>query len=135
MSELKFFKPCIFSDLQRSSFQSNKVVCNKFERDIHFVLADNVLSSLDNSQVKDFLSPLSLSSSSFDSNFPDDVLLDFCKSRFIQQPSDLQIYSDNLSKFSKRLSSFAKSFSKSSVKPSVSSEVTSKQSNNPPSNE
>ena len=110
-SVLNHFTPSIFTDLQFECLKLKKRKTLVRHRDIHLILADKALSGVDSQRVKEFLNPLSMSSESLDSRFDDETLSDFCSSRYLQQPSDVKKYCDNLEKFSGKLRSYASSLS------------------------
>lgn len=66
-------------------------------RDIHFLINEKLLESLDPSTLSKFLAPLKDSSSSSDNlNLSDDQLTALCSSRYIQQPTDVKQFADYL---------------------------------------
>lgn len=66
-------------------------------RDIHFLINEKLLESLDPSTLSKFLAPLKDSSSSSDNlNLSDDQLMALCSSRYIQQPTDVKQFADYL---------------------------------------
>lgn len=66
-------------------------------RDIHFLINEKLLESLDPSSLSKFLAPLKDSSSSSDNlNLSDDQLTALCSSRYIQQPTDVKQFADYL---------------------------------------
>lgn len=66
-------------------------------RDIHFLINEKLLESLDPSTLSKFLAPLKDSSSSSDNlNLSDDQLMALCSSRYIQQPTDVKHFADYL---------------------------------------
>lgn len=110
MAVLKSFQPCIFTALQYDRVTLNKSKVLLRHRDIHFLLADKALNDIDPTQVKQFIEPLSLPPVNLDAQFDDDQLAAFCKSRYIQQPSDIDNYVNALNNFSNQLSDYAKNF-------------------------
>lgn len=95
------FQSNMFSDLQNvtlvSSYDSQEQVTIR-SRDIHFVLNDKALEALDPQSLRKFLEPLNNDSVSESEklNLSDADLFDFCQSRYIQQPSDVQDYANYL---------------------------------------
>lgn len=66
-------------------------------RDIHFLINEKLLESLDPSTLSKFLAPLKDSSTSSDNlNLSDDQLTALCSSRYIQQPTDVKQFADYL---------------------------------------
>lgn len=66
-------------------------------RDIHFLINEKLLESLDPSSLSKFLAPLKDSSTSSDNlNLSDDQLTALCSSRYIQQPTDVKQFADYL---------------------------------------
>lgn len=66
-------------------------------RDIHFLINEKLLESLDPSTLSKFLAPLKDSSISSDNlNLSDDQLTALCSSRYIQQPTDVKQFADYL---------------------------------------
>lgn len=65
-------------------------------RDIDFVITERKLERLNPTALSKFLEPLSLKSESSTFQMSDKQLFDYCQSRYIQQPSDVQAYSDYL---------------------------------------
>lgn len=66
-------------------------------RDIHFLINEKLLESLDPSTLSKFLAPLKDSSLSSDNlNLSDDQLTALCSSRYIQQPTDVKQFADYL---------------------------------------
>lgn len=66
-------------------------------RDIHFLINEKLLESLDPSSLSKFLAPLKDSSSASDNlNLSDDQLTALCSSRYIQQPTDVKQFADYL---------------------------------------
>lgn len=110
MAVLKTFQPCIFTALQYDRVTLNKSKVLLRHRDIHFLLADKALNDIDPNQVKQFIEPLSLPSDNLDAQFDDEQLSAFCRSRYIQQPSDIDNYVNALNNFSNQLSDYAKNF-------------------------
>ena len=108
MAVLKTFQPCIFTALQYDRVTLNKSKVLLRHRDIHFLLADKALDDIDPNQVKQFIEPLSVPSDNLDAQFDDEQLSAFCRSRYIQQPSDIDNYVDALNNFSNQLSDYAK---------------------------
>nr|CAI9749989.1 hypothetical protein TLHOJNLA_TLHOJNLA_CDS_0008 [Microvirus sp.] len=79
-------------------------------RDIHFLIHEKLLESLDPSSLSKFLEPLNNSSSSDDFALSDEQLTALCASRYVQQPTDVKQYADFLlSKADEIKSSFKKS--------------------------
>lgn len=108
MAVLKTFQPCIFTALQYDRVTLNKSKVLLRHRDIHFLLADKALNDIDPNQVKQFIEPLSVPSDNLDAQFDDEQLSAFCRSRYIQQPSDIDNYVNALNNFSNQLSDYAK---------------------------
>lgn len=101
-----FFKEHLFASLQ-SPILSSVVVDDLGKksiseitpryRDIHFLINEKLLESLDPSSLSKFLAPLKEPSSSQDNlNLTDDQLTALCSSRYIQQPTDVKQYADYL---------------------------------------
>lgn len=101
-----YFKAHLFASLQ-SPILSSVVVDDLGKkttseitpryRDIHFLINEKLLESLDPSTLSKFLAPLKDSSSSSDNlNLSDDQLTALCSSRYIQQPTDVKQYADYL---------------------------------------
>lgn len=66
-------------------------------RDIHFLINEKLLESLDPSTLSKFLAPLKDSSSPSDNlNLSDEQLTALCSSRYIQQPTDVKQFADYL---------------------------------------
>lgn len=66
-------------------------------RDIHFLINEKLLESLDPSTLSKFLAPLKDSSTPSDSfNLSDEQLTALCSSRYIQQPTDVKQFADYL---------------------------------------
>lgn len=66
-------------------------------RDIHFLINEKLLESLDPSTLSKFLAPLKDSSTPSDNlNLSDDQLTALCSSRYIQQPTDVKQFADYL---------------------------------------
>lgn len=66
-------------------------------RDIHFLINEKLLESLDPSALSKFLAPLKDSSTPSDNlNLSDDQLTALCSSRYIQQPTDVKLFADYL---------------------------------------
>lgn len=110
-SPLKYFQPSFFDHLLTEKIKlggHNTIIRH---RDIHLVLADKAFGDCDDNAVKKFLSPLDSSLSSADSHFDDESLLNFCRSRYLQQPSDVLAYTKSLDKFSAILRDYAKRYS------------------------
>lgn len=110
-SVFKYFQPSLFAHLQFEKVKLGGRVTHLRHRDIHFILADKALDDLDDNLIKKFLSPLDSSVPSADSHFDDDTLLNFCRSRYLQQPSDVLAYSNELDKFSATLRDYGKRLS------------------------
>lgn len=109
MSYLKTFVPHIFTDLQSEVIKRGNTSVTIRHRDIHFILSDKALSDLDSNAVKQFLAPLTMpSKEQLDASCDDATLNAFCKSRYIQQASDVQEYANSLKNFSNNLSKYAK---------------------------
>lgn len=102
-SPFNFFGSSIFSDLQNVTIPSvvdSSCEVNLRSRDIHFLLNEKALEALDPQSLKKFLEPLQSSSSPNDTEsfkMSDEDLFNFCQSRYIQQPSDVQKYAKILS--------------------------------------
>lgn len=101
-----YFKAHLFASLQ-SPILSSVVVDDLGKkttseitpryRDIHFLINEKLLESLDPSTLSKFLAPLKDSSSSSDNlNLSDDQLTALCSSRYIQQPTDVKQFADYL---------------------------------------
>lgn len=101
-----YFKAHLFASLQ-SPILSSVVVDDLGKkttseitpryRDIHFLVNEKLLESLDPSTLSKFLAPLKDSSSSSDNlNLSDDQLTALCSSRYIQQPTDVKQFADYL---------------------------------------
>ena len=114
MSTLKTFQPSVFTALQYDEVTLNKSKVTLRHRDIHFILADKVLSDVDPNQVKEFIDPLNSAPSNLDANFDDEQLAAFCQSRYIQEPSDIDNYVSSLKEFTDNLSNYAKNLRRSS---------------------
>ena len=117
-SPLKHFQPTFFDHLLTDKVKLGGFNTLIRHRDIHLVLADKAFADCDDNAVKKFLSPLDSSLPSADSHFDDDSLMNFCRSRYLQQPSDVLAYSKALDKFSATLRDYATRYSdisKSSV--------------------
>lgn len=66
-------------------------------RDIHFLINEKLLESLDPSTLSKFLAPLKDSSTPSDNlNLSDEQLTALCSSRYIQQPTDVKQFADYL---------------------------------------
>lgn len=66
-------------------------------RDIHFLINEKLLESLDPSSLSKFLAPLKDSSVPSDNlNLSDEQLTALCSSRYIQQPTDVKQFADYL---------------------------------------
>lgn len=66
-------------------------------RDIHFLINEKLLESLDPSSLSKFLAPLKDSSTPSDNlNLSDEQLTALCSSRYIQQPTDVKQFADYL---------------------------------------
>lgn len=66
-------------------------------RDIHFLINEKLLESLDPSSLSKFLAPLKDSSTPSDNlNLSDDQLTALCSSRYVQQPTDVKQFADYL---------------------------------------
>lgn len=101
-----YFKAHLFASLQ-SPILSSVVVDDLGKkttseitpryRDIHFLINEKLLESLDPSTLSKFLAPLKDSSTSSDNlNLSDDQLTALCSSRYIQQPTDVKQFADYL---------------------------------------
>lgn len=101
-----YFKAHLFASLQ-SPILSSVVVDDLGKkttseitpryRDIHFLINEKLLESLDPSTLSKFLAPLKDSSSPSDNlNLSDDQLTALCSSRYIQQPTDVKQFADYL---------------------------------------
>lgn len=101
-----YFKAHLFASLQ-SPILSSVVVDDLGKkttseitpryRDIHFLINEKLLESLDPSTLSKFLAPLKDSSSSSDNlNLSDDQLTALCSSRYVQQPTDVKQFADYL---------------------------------------
>ena len=101
-----YFKAHLFASLQ-SPILSSVVVDDLGKkttseitpryRDIHFLINEKLLESLDPSSLSKFLAPLKDSSSPSDNlNLSDDQLTALCSSRYIQQPTDVKQFADYL---------------------------------------
>ena len=97
-SPFNFFQSNLFSELQNTTLTSSvdpKSEVNLRSRDIHFLLNEKALEALDPSALKKYLEPLKIESGPNDTEsfkMTDADLFNFCQSRFIQQPSDVQKY-------------------------------------------
>ena len=114
MAILKTFQPSVFTALQYDKVTLNKSKVTLRHRDIHFILADKVLSDVDPNQVKEFIDPLNSAPSNLDANFDDEQLSAFCQSRYIQEPSDIDNYVSSLKQFTDNLSDYAKNLRRNS---------------------
>ena len=110
-SPLKYFQPSFFDHLLTEKVKLGGYETLLRHRDIYLVLADKAFGDCDENAVKKFLSPLETSLPSADSHFDDDTLTSFCRSRYLQQPSDVLAYTKELDKFSSTLRDFAKRYS------------------------
>lgn len=101
-----YFKAHLFASLQ-SPILSSVVVDDLGKkttseitpryRDIHFLINEKLLESLDPSTLSKFLAPLKDSSTPTDNfNLSDDQLTALCSSRYIQQPTDVKQFADYL---------------------------------------
>ena len=101
-----YFKAHLFASLQ-SPILSSVVVDDLGKkttseitpryRDIHFLINEKLLESLDPSTLSKFLAPLKDSSTSSDNlNLSDEQLTALCSSRYIQQPTDVKQFADYL---------------------------------------
>lgn len=101
-----YFKAHLFASLQ-SPILSSVVVDDLGKkttseitpryRDIHFLINEKLLESLDPSTLSKFLAPLKDSSTPSDNlNLSDDQLTALCSSRYIQQPTDVKQFADYL---------------------------------------
>lgn len=101
-----YFKAHLFASLQ-SPILSSVVVDDLGKkttsevtpryRDIHFLINEKLLESLDPSTLSKFLAPLKDSSSTSDNlNLSDEQLTALCSSRYIQQPTDVKQFADYL---------------------------------------
>lgn len=101
-----YFKAHLFASLQ-SPILSSVVVDDLGKkttsevtpryRDIHFLINEKLLESLDPSTLSKFLAPLKDSSTPSDSlNLSDEQLTALCSSRYIQQPTDVKQFADYL---------------------------------------
>lgn len=108
MATLKTFQPSVFTALQYDEVTLNKSKVTLRHRDIHFILADKVLSDVDPNKVKEFIDPLNSAPSNLDASFDDEQLSAFCQSRYIQEPSDIDNYVNSLKQFTDSLSDYAK---------------------------
>ena len=120
MATLKTFQPSVFTALQYDKVTLNKSKVTLRHRDIHFILADKVLSDVDPNQVKEFINPLNSAPSNLDANFDDEQLSAFCQSRYIQEPSDIDNYVTSLKHFTDNLSDYAKNLRRSGERASSS---------------
>ena len=119
MAILKTFVPSVFTALQYDDVNLNKSKVTLRHRDIHFILADKALSDIDSNKVKEFISPLNSVPENLDANFDDDQLAAFCRSRYIQEASDIDNYVSSLKDFTDNLSNYAKNLRRSSERPSA----------------
>lgn len=101
-----YFKAHLFASLQ-SPILSSVVVDDLGKkttsevtpryRDIHFLINEKLLESLDPSTLSKFLAPLKDSSTPSDNlNLSDEQLTALCSSRYIQQPTDVKQFADYL---------------------------------------
>lgn len=100
-----YFKAHLFASLQ-SPILSSVVVDDLGKkttseitpryRDIHFLINEKLLESLDPSSLSKYLAPLKESSPSDSLNLSDDQLTALCSSRYIQQPTDVKQFADYL---------------------------------------
>lgn len=101
-----YFKAHLFASLQ-SPILSSVVVDDLGKkttseitpryRDIHFLINEKLLESLDPSTLSKFLAPLKDSSTPSDNlNLSDEQLTVLCSSRYIQQPTDVKQFADYL---------------------------------------
>ena len=100
-----YFKAHLFASLQ-SPILSSVVVDDLGKkttseitpryRDIHFLINEKLLESLDPSSLSKYLAPLKESSPSDNLNLSDDQLTALCSSRYIQQPTDVKQFADYL---------------------------------------
>lgn len=120
MATLKTFQPSVFTALQYDMVTLNKSKVTLRHRDIHFILADKALSDIDPNKVKEFISPLNIAPENLDANFDDEQLSAFCRSRYIQEPSDIDNYVSSLKNFTDNLSSYAKNLRRSGERPTPS---------------
>lgn len=101
-----YFKAHLFASLQ-SPILSSVVVDDLGKkttsevtpryRDIHFLINEKLLESLDPSTLSKFLAPLKDSSTLSDNlNLSDEQLTALCSSRYIQQPTDVKQFADYL---------------------------------------
>ena len=101
-----YFKAHLFASLQ-SPILSSVVVDDLGKktiseitpryRDIHFLINEKLLESLDPSSLSKFLAPLKDSQNPSENlNLSDDQLTALCSSRYIQQPTDVKQYADYL---------------------------------------
>ena len=116
-SPLKYFQPTFFDHLLTEKVKLGGYNTIIRHRDIHLVLADKAFGDCDDNAVKKFLSPLDSSLPSADSHFDDESLMSFCRSRYLQQPSDVLAYSKELDKFSATLRDYANRYSSMSNSP------------------
>lgn len=101
-----YFKAHLFASLQSPILSSVVVddLGNKTTseitpryRDIHFLINEKLLESLDPSSLSKYLAPLKESSCTSDNfNLSDDQLTALCSSRYIQQPTDVKQFADYL---------------------------------------
>lgn len=113
MAVLKTFQPSVFTALQYDEVNLNNSKVSLRHRDIHFILADKALSDVDPNQVKEFINPLNSAPENLDANFDDEQLSAFCRSRYIQEPSDIDNYVKSLNNFTESLSDYAKNLRRS----------------------
>lgn len=125
MSYLKSFVPHIFTDLQSEEVKCGKSTITIRHRDIHFILSDKALSDLDSNAIKQFIAPLTMpTKEQLDASCDDATLNAFCKSRYIQEASDVQEYANSLKNFSSNLSKYAKSLKRAEDVSSKTASVT-----------
>lgn len=96
MDAFNSIQPGLFSSLQNQTLTCHKRIESVRVRDIDFVISQRKLDKLDPSQLSKFLEPLSSSSSSENYSLSDEQLFEYCKSRYVQQPSDVADYAQYL---------------------------------------
>lgn len=95
MSDLNFFKENLFTSIQNPIVNDGDVDFTPHYRDIHFLITQKELESLDASSLSKFLEPLTKAPSS-DLQLSDDDLFKVVQSRYVQQPSDVKDFANFL---------------------------------------
>lgn len=105
MKDLNFYNENLFSSLQKPILNDGSVDVTPRYRDIHFLITKKALDALDPSALTKFLEPLSKSSDDNSIQLSDDELFQIVQSRYVQQPSDVQLFASYLEDAAKDIKS------------------------------